>query len=103
LNRETWNFQELAIGMIYTFDYFSTKPPVNEALQVMKHLTLGYSAKDEELIHELLCESDLEACFEEEETNAEKLGCAYLEKEKGKMFYVIDDEEVDNLDAENIE
>ncbi|KAH9322561.1 hypothetical protein KI387_017200, partial [Taxus chinensis] len=50
----------MVVGMIQTFEYFSTKPPVNEALQVMKCLTMGDSAKDEELIQELLCESELE-------------------------------------------
>ncbi|KAH9301982.1 hypothetical protein KI387_013565, partial [Taxus chinensis] len=51
---ETGNWQELTAGMIQTFDYFSNKPLVNEALQVMKRLTMGDSAKDEDLLQELL-------------------------------------------------
>ncbi|KAH9321902.1 hypothetical protein KI387_016541, partial [Taxus chinensis] len=39
--------------------------------------------------------------FEEEETNVEQLGNTCLKKEKGKMVYVIDDEEVENLYVEH--
>lgn len=47
---------------------------MNEALQVMKHLTMGDSAKVKELIQELLGESELEARFKEGETDKENLG-----------------------------
>lgn len=69
LNREIGNWEELTVGMIHTFDYFSTKPLVNEAFQVMKCFTMEGSEKVEELIQELLGESDLEAHYEEEEAN----------------------------------
>ncbi|KAH9307511.1 hypothetical protein KI387_035422, partial [Taxus chinensis] len=38
----------------------------------------------------------------EEETYDKKLGCTYLEKEKGKLVYMIDDEEIENLDVDHI-
>ncbi|KAH9306720.1 hypothetical protein KI387_011124, partial [Taxus chinensis] len=58
---------------------------------------MGDSAKYEELILDMFGELDLEACFEEEETDEEKIVHAYSEKEKGKLVYMIDDEEVENL------
>lgn len=87
--------------MIHTFEYFPTKPPMNDVVQVMKCLTMGDSAQDKELLQELLGESYLEDHFEEEETDAEQLGHAHLEKEKGNMVYIVDDEEVENLDVEH--
>ncbi|KAH9288436.1 hypothetical protein KI387_032553 [Taxus chinensis] len=48
-------------------------------------------------------ESDLVARFEEEEIDVEQLGRACLEREKGKMIYMVDDEEVENLDIEHTE
>lgn len=39
----------------------------------------------------------------EEETDVEQLDHAYLEREKGKMIYMVDDEEVENLDIEHTE
>ncbi|KAH9296490.1 hypothetical protein KI387_040078, partial [Taxus chinensis] len=40
------------------------------------------------------------AHFEEEETDEDNLGCTWLEKEKGKLVYLIEDE-VENLDVDN--
>ncbi|KAH9325360.1 hypothetical protein KI387_005538 [Taxus chinensis] len=88
--------------MIQTFDYFSTKPLVEEALKFVKRLTMGDSAKEEEHIQELFGETEFGACFEkEEEMDSILLERACLEKEKGKMVYIVDDEEVENLDIEH--
>ncbi|KAH9308998.1 hypothetical protein KI387_036909, partial [Taxus chinensis] len=54
-------------------------------------------------ILELLGEIGLEACFNEEELEETQLERAFMEKEKGKMVYVIDGEEVDNLDVNHTE
>ncbi|KAH9292669.1 hypothetical protein KI387_042147, partial [Taxus chinensis] len=71
---------------------------------VVKCLTLGDSAKDEDLILYFLGEPDLEACFEEgEEIDEVQFEHTYLEKEKGKMVYLIEDEEIENLDVDHTE
>ncbi|KAH9298113.1 hypothetical protein KI387_029795, partial [Taxus chinensis] len=60
------------------------------------------SAKAKEHIQELFGEVDFGARFEkEEEMDSILLECAFLEKEKGNMVYIMDDEEVENLDIEH--
>ncbi|KAH9304556.1 hypothetical protein KI387_008960, partial [Taxus chinensis] len=73
-----------------------------EALRVIKCLNMGDSAKVEELIQELFGEIELGVRFdEEEETNSMLLQHAYFEKEKGKMVYIVDDAEVENMDVDH--
>ncbi|KAH9298663.1 hypothetical protein KI387_030345, partial [Taxus chinensis] len=83
--------------MIQTFGYFSTKPPVNETLQIMKHITLGNNAKAKEIMLELFGEVDLEVRLDLERTDEEEMVHTWKEKEKGKLVYMINDDEVDNL------
>ncbi|KAH9298978.1 hypothetical protein KI387_030660, partial [Taxus chinensis] len=53
-------------NLIQTFEYLSTKPSVDKALQVVKCLTMGDSAMVEDMLLELLGGPSLEARFEEE-------------------------------------
>ncbi|KAH9301326.1 hypothetical protein KI387_012909, partial [Taxus chinensis] len=46
---------------------------------------------------ELLGETYLETCLNKEESEEIQLECTYMEKEKGKMVYVIDGEEIESL------
>ncbi|KAH9311554.1 hypothetical protein KI387_026589, partial [Taxus chinensis] len=49
----------------------STKPSIDKALQGIKCLTMGDSARMEDRLLELLGEPGLEACFEEEKETEE--------------------------------
>ncbi|KAH9327923.1 hypothetical protein KI387_000031, partial [Taxus chinensis] len=77
----------------------STKPSVDKVLQVVKHLTMGDSAMAEDKVMDLLGELGLEARFHEEESKEVQLECAYIEKEKGNLVYVINGEDVENLNV----
>ncbi|KAH9288450.1 hypothetical protein KI387_032567, partial [Taxus chinensis] len=68
---------------------------------VMKHLTMGDNAKDDELLQIFLGKSDLLAQFKEEETYTKQLGNAFLKRKKGKMIYMVDVEEVENWEIEH--
>ncbi|KAH9313315.1 hypothetical protein KI387_028350, partial [Taxus chinensis] len=65
----------------------------------MKHIILGDSGKEEDLILELFSEPNSKARLDLEEIEEVDMGHSWKEKEKGKMVYMIDDEEVDNLDV----
>ncbi|KAH9287494.1 hypothetical protein KI387_031611, partial [Taxus chinensis] len=80
----------------------STKPLVDEALQVFKCLNMGDSAMVEDRILELLGEPVLEVYFDEEELEEIQLECACMDIEKGELVYVIDGEEVEHLDVNHI-
>ncbi|KAH9317911.1 hypothetical protein KI387_019680, partial [Taxus chinensis] len=69
---------------------------------IIKFLMMGDSAKAKEILLDMFGELDLEARFDEEETDEVQLGRTWLEKEKGKLVYMIDDEEVENLDVDHI-
>ncbi|KAH9313252.1 hypothetical protein KI387_028287, partial [Taxus chinensis] len=63
---------------------------------------MGDSAKVEEIIREIFDEGDSGARFAgETETDATLVNCGFLEKEKGKMVYLVDDEEVENIDVDH--
>ncbi|KAH9292824.1 hypothetical protein KI387_041999, partial [Taxus chinensis] len=64
---------------------------------------MGDSAMEEDRILELLGEPGLEPCFDEEESEEMQLECTCMEKEKGKMVYVIDGEEMESLDVNHTE
>ncbi|KAH9290109.1 hypothetical protein KI387_034226, partial [Taxus chinensis] len=64
-------------------------------------LTMGDSGKVEELIQELFGETETGARFEDEEDDIILLEHASLEKDKGKLVYIIDDEEVENLEVDH--
>ncbi|KAH9311782.1 hypothetical protein KI387_026817, partial [Taxus chinensis] len=70
---------------------------------VDKHLTLGDYAMVKDQILDFIGEPSLEACFKEGKIEEVQFECACLEKEKGKLVYLIDDEEVENLDVNHIE
>ncbi|KAH9287579.1 hypothetical protein KI387_031696, partial [Taxus chinensis] len=78
----------------------STKPSVDKALQGIKHLTMGDSSRIEDRLLELLGELGLGVHFEEiEEIEESQLECTCLEKEKGKLVYVIDGDEPESLNV----
>ncbi|KAH9293599.1 hypothetical protein KI387_041197, partial [Taxus chinensis] len=83
LHKETRKWQDLIAGMTQNYDYFSTKPLLEEALWVIKHLIMGDSEKFEELIQELFGEVCSGACFDEvEERDSKLLKCSFFKKEK---------------------
>ncbi|KAH9313623.1 hypothetical protein KI387_022250, partial [Taxus chinensis] len=51
----------------------------------------------------ILGEPSLETCFDEEEIEETELECVCMEKDKGKMVYVIDGEEMESLDVNHSE
>ncbi|KAH9300254.1 hypothetical protein KI387_011837, partial [Taxus chinensis] len=69
----------------------------------MKHITLGDSTKVEELMLELFREPNLKECLDLQVIEEVQMGHARKEKEKGKLVYMIDDKEVDNLDVSQTE
>ncbi|KAH9300163.1 hypothetical protein KI387_011746, partial [Taxus chinensis] len=64
-------------------------------------LTMGDSGKIEELIQELFGEIEIGAHFLDEEDDIILLEHTSLEKDKGKMVYIIDEEEVEHLDVDH--
>ncbi|KAH9313360.1 hypothetical protein KI387_028395, partial [Taxus chinensis] len=72
---------------------------MDKASQVIKSLTMGDSVMAEDILLELLGEPYLETHLNEEELEEIKLERAYMEKEKGKMVYIIDREEMETLDV----
>ncbi|KAH9326142.1 hypothetical protein KI387_006320, partial [Taxus chinensis] len=54
-----------------------------------------------DIVLELLGEPGLEAHFNEEDSKEVQLECACMEKEKGKLVYLIDGEEVEKLDVKH--
>ncbi|KAH9326213.1 hypothetical protein KI387_006391, partial [Taxus chinensis] len=66
-------------------------------------LTMGDSAMEEDRILELLGEPSLETHFDEEELEETQLEHVCMEKEKGKMVYMIDGEEMESLDVNHFE
>lgn len=61
------NQRDLTNDLIQSFEYQSTKPFVNEVLQVFKHLTVGDNSMVEDRLLKLLGEPYFEACFNGEE------------------------------------
>ncbi|KAH9297986.1 hypothetical protein KI387_029668, partial [Taxus chinensis] len=65
---------------------------------IMKCITLGNGAKVEELMLQLLGEPNSKVLLDAEEMEELQLGHTWKEKEKGKIVYLIDDEEVENFE-----
>ncbi|KAH9296728.1 hypothetical protein KI387_044756, partial [Taxus chinensis] len=59
---------------------------------------MGDSARVEDIILELFREPELEVRFDEEELEEVQLDCTCMEKEKVKLVYMIDGEEVEILE-----
>ncbi|KAH9303725.1 hypothetical protein KI387_008129, partial [Taxus chinensis] len=76
----------------------STKPSVDKALQTIKSLIIGDNAKVEDRLLELLGKPYVETCLNEEESEEVHLEHACIEKEKVKIVYVINGEEMETLD-----
>lgn len=72
-HHQTGNWKELATNLIQKFEYQSTNPSVDNALQVVKYLTMRDSSTEEVRLLELLGEPGLEVHFEEEVKEVEEI------------------------------